>query len=260
MSDFKEVSLGFAEFVSQLIQETFDAILSSQNYQLEKYAELESRLNLPHNIFVDNFIGNEQVEAKKIEFFGFKIERQMIIDDNLNSFISENFNSTENLVFNKKLTNSGFDSITYYIENLLVESQKNIINTLINKSSVSSLVVDSGEISAKLELSNLYSEESTNTEKTEISNTKLKSLKKTVDKRTLLKKEFLLPTANRKINVVNYKDAKTGKTTILIDKKEIDNINSSNFQIPDVRLSVKPTKLTESSNLYSEIKINFKTV
>ena len=103
-------------------------------------------------------------------------------------------------------------------------------------------------------------EESTNTEKKEVSSTKLMSLKKTLDKRTLLKKEFLLPTANRKINVVNYKDAKTGKTTILIDKKEIDNINSSNFQIPDVRLSVKPTKLTESSNLYSEIKINFKTV
>lgn len=168
MANFKEVSLGFAEFVSQLIQETFDAILSSQNYQLEKYAELESRLNLPHNIFVDNFIGSEQVEAKKLEFFGFKVEKQMIVDENLNSFISENFETTENLVFNNKLTNAGFDSITFYIENILVESQKNIINTLINKSSAASLVVDSGEISAKLELSNLFSEESTNTEKRNI--------------------------------------------------------------------------------------------
>jgi len=260
MADFKEVSLGFAEFVSQLIQETFDAILSSQNYQLEKYVELQSRLDLPHNVFVDNFIGSEQVEAKKLEFFGFKIDKQMVVDENFESFLKDNFDSQENLVFNKKLTTAGFDSITFYIENILVESQKNIINTLINKSSAASLVVDSGEITAKLELSNLYSEETTNTEKKEISNTNLKSFKKTIDKRTLLKKEFLLPTANRKINVVNYKDAKTGKTTILIDKKEVENINSSNFQIPDVRLSVKPTKLTESSNLYSEIKINFKTV
>lgn len=260
MSDFKEVSLGFAEFVSQLIQETFDAILSSQNYQLEKYAELESKLNLPHDIYINTFVGMEQVQAKMLEFFGFKIEKKMIVDDELNKFILENIESTENLVFNKKLTNAGFNSIMFYIENLIVESEKSIINTLINKSNVSSLVVDSGEVSAKLELSNLYSQENSSDEKKNLSKANLKLLKRTIDKDTVLKKEYLLPTGNRKINVVNYEDAKTGKTTILIDKKEVSNINSSNFQIPDVRLSVKPTKLTGSSNLYSEIKINFKTI
>jgi hypothetical protein len=260
MSDFKEVSLGFAEFVSQLIQETFDAILSSQNYQLEKYVELESKLNLPDRVFVENFITKEEVETKKIEFFGFNIQKQMVVDESLNNFLFENFDSSQNLVFNNKLTNLGYDSITIFIENLIVENQKNILNSLINKSNVSNLVIDSGEISAKLELSNLFSEEGTNTQKQGLSDVKLKSLKKTIDKRTLLKKEFLLPTEKRKISVVNFKDTKTGKITVLIDKKEIDNINSSNFQIPNVRLSVKPTKLTESSNLYSEIKINFKTV
>ena len=260
MADFKEVSLGFAEFVSQLIQETFDAILSSQNYQLEKYAELESKLNLPNKVFIENFISIEQIEAKKLEFFGFKIEKQMKVDETLNNFIAENLDSTQNLVFNNKLTILGFELITTFIENIIVEKQKNILNTLINKSNVTNLVIDSGEITAKLELSNLYSEESIKTEKVDSQKNDIKSIKKTIDKNLLLKKEFLLPTLNRKINVVNYKDLKTGNTTILIDKKEVENINSSNFQIPDVRLSVKPTKLTESSNLYSEIKINFKTV
>mgnify|MGYP000571991115 CR=1 FL=1 len=260
MSDFKEVSLGFAEFVSQLIQETFDAILSSQNYQLEKYAELESKLNLPNRVFVENYISNEEIEAKKTEFFGFKIQKQMLVDENLNNFIIENFDSEQNLVFNNKLTNLGFDSINIFIENLLVENQKTILNSLINKSNVSNIVIDSGEISAKLELSNLFSEDAVNSKKENITPVNLKSIRKNIDKQTLLKKEFLLPTQKRKINVVNFKDVKTGKTTILIDKKEVDNINNSNFQIPDVRLSVKPTKLTESSNLYSEIKINFKTV
>lgn len=260
MSEFKEVSLGFAEFVSQLIQETFDAILSSQNYQLEKYAELESRLNLPTDAFVANYIGSEKIEAKKLEFFGFKIENQMLVDNSFNDFLVENFDDTQNLVTKKKLTNTGFDVITAYIENMVVESEKNILNTLINKSNASNLVIDSGVISAKLELSNLYSEESSTKEEKNLSDVKLKALKKTIDKSALQKKAFLLPTNQRKINVLNYKDAKTGKTTVLIDKNEVANINNSNFQIPTVRLAVQPTKLTQTSNLYSEIKINFKTV
>lgn len=73
MEDFKEVSLGFAEFVSQLIQETFDAVLSSQNYQLEKYAELEAKMNLPNNVFAEYYITNEQIETKNWSISGLKL-------------------------------------------------------------------------------------------------------------------------------------------------------------------------------------------
>lgn len=260
MADFKEVSLGFAEFVSQLIQETFDAILSSQNYQLEKYAELESRLELSHKAFVEKYIGLQQVETKKIEFFGFKIVKKMIVNEEFEDFINENIESEENLVYHSRLTTAGYEAINYFIENLLVEKHKSIINTLINKTGVSNLVVDSGEISAKLELSNLFAQEDTSLQKQRLTTSGLRSIKK-IDQETQIKSEYTLPTGDRTINVIDYKDAKTGTSTILIDKKEIDDLNSSyNYQIPDVRLSVKPTKLTESSNLYSEIKINFKTV
>lgn len=262
MADFKEVSLGFAEFVSQLIQETFDAILSSQNYQIEKYAELESKLNLPNKMFIESFISNDEIESKKYEYFGVKIEKQMVVSEDLNIFLTETFESNQNMVFNKKLTNAGYDSITEFISTMLVEERKTILNTLINKSNISNIVVESGEITAKLELTSLFTQ-SNNSEsaKSVDSNTKLlKSKTNLVDTNKEAIKQISLPTLQRKVNVISFNDPKSGKATILIDKKSVENINDTNFQIPNVRLSVQPTKLTETSNLYSEIKINFKTV
>ncbi|WP_435525477.1 hypothetical protein [Chryseobacterium indoltheticum] len=248
MADFKEVSLGFAEFVSQLIQETFDAILSSQNYQLEKYAELESKLNLPNNAFIEKYITNDEIETKKYEYFGEKIEKQMALNENLITFLNETFESNQNLIFNKKLTNAGYDAISEFISNILVEERKSIINTLVNKSNVSNIVIDSGEITAKLELTSLFTQDnSSDSIKTTENSALLKSkIMIPVDKTKEVIKQVSLPTFQRKVDVVDFKDPKSGKTTILIDKKTVQNINDSNFQIPNVRLSVQPTKLTEA--------------
>lgn len=259
MPDFKEVSLGFAEFVSELIQETFDAILSSQNYQLERYAELESKLNLPNEIFVENFVSDKEIEAKKYEYFGFEIKKQMLVDDSFRNFLFDNFESNKNLIFNNKLTNAGFDVITEFIANLLVDEQKAILNTLINKSKISNVVVDSGEITAKLELTNLYTGLDT-ASSASIPLPKVLPASIDINKKKLLKNGLSLPSYKDKIDVIEFVDEKTDQTTVLIDKGTVDNINDSNFEIPNVRLSVRPVKLTESSNLYSEIKINFKTV
>jgi hypothetical protein len=257
----KEVSLGFAEFVSQLIQETFDAILSSQNYQLEKYAELESKLNMANNVYLKNYISEDQIEERKLDYFGFKVEKQMVISEAFNQFINENFESEKKLVHNNKLTILGYDIIHEFISNLIVEEQKGVINTIINKSNSTNLVVDSGEITAKLELSNLYTQEE-ETDADVKADMDAGSRLKNVDfgKPTRTEKEVLLPSFNRKIKVIDHVDVSTGKSTILIDKSTVDTITDSNVLIPNVRLSVQPTKMSSSSNLYSEIKLSFKTV
>ena len=251
MEDFKEVSLGFAEFVSQLIQETFDAVLSSQNYQLEKYAELEAKMNLPNNLFAEYYITSDQIETKKLEHFGFKIEPQMHVDEDLRQFIAETFDLDQGLIYNNKLTGLGSDLINGFISDLLVRERKSILNALLNKSGVSNLVVDSGEISAKLELKNLFSGENAYPVSP--------SLQK-IEQDVLTKEKVKLPTIAKEVDVINIKDALTGHSTVLIDKKTANDIGSSNYQIPNVRLSAQPAKLNSSSNLYSEIKINFKTV
>jgi hypothetical protein len=76
-NDFSKVSLGFAEFVSQLIHETFDAILDSQNYQLDKYNELESALNTPNSLFMNKYISKEEYIEFQISFLGFAPEKSI---------------------------------------------------------------------------------------------------------------------------------------------------------------------------------------
>lgn len=347
MANFQEVSLGFAEFVSQLIQETFDAVLSSQNYQLEKYAELQSRLSLPNSTFAALFITPEQVSTKAFLLLGKAIEEKMLVDQDLQAFLDDNVDSAVVAVDSGELTLAGVVAIQEVVIDLLVEEQKSLLNTLINQSSMANLVVDSGEITAKLELSNLYATEDNNTDSNtdggigkrlaspnpinpkkegldkvnpkldkdpNLSSPKLTdpkfgdptlndpklndpklpnpdnpkqpdnpkhpdpkgggdnpedttspklpgdtilnpNLNNDLDRNTLF-----LPSYQQNINIVRHQDLDTGTTTIMVDKQALDQLHHSNLQIPNVRLAVKPTKLTGSSNLYSEVKINFKTV
>ena len=255
MEDFKEVSLGFAEFVSQLIQETFEAILSSQNYQLEKYLEIESKLNLPNEKFIKEFINVEQIDNKEVLFFGFKLVKQMKIDDNLKEFIIKEFGELTNIVYKSKLTVNGYTEIRKFITNLIITEQKDILNHLLNKSNATSLVVDSGEINAKLELSNLYSNDNTsvNQPKKELKSKKIDLRKSKYSDNRIVRENILKP-----IKITNVFDEKTKISTIFIDKKDIE--NSNNFSISALRLIAKPVKMSSSSNLFTEIKINFKTV
>ncbi|MEZ5059853.1 MAG: hypothetical protein R2879_22700 [Saprospiraceae bacterium] len=256
MNDFKEVSLGFAEFVSQLIQETFDAIQSSQNYQLERFAALESKLNLSDEIFANRYVSSEEIEHKIQEFFGFSISEGMKINERLLEFFDENFESNNGFFKNSILTKFGHQTLTDYFTSILVSEKKALVNVLVNKSNGTNLVVDSGEILAKLELSNLYQEDSSQGSKPA---QKKVSFEDEAIKKANLSTQTAIPGFKKKIDILNIKDDKSGKTTILIDKNSLNEIQS-NFQLPDVRLAVQPAKITSENNLYSEIKIKFKTV
>ncbi len=246
MPDFKEVSLGFAEFVSQLIQETFDAMVSASIYQMERYAELVGNVSMANDLYAKKFFTEEEISKQAEEYFGVEINLQTTVDENLQRLLEENFENYNLLFSKKKLTKNGTLEIYNFISDMMAEQQKSMINALINNSGASKIVVDSGEITAKLELSNLYS---TETEE------KVEEKKTDNDSRNIL-----LPGNRKMIKVHDIKDSKTGKNTIIIDRKEIENIKNSSFQIPALRLSVQPAKISGSSNLYSEIKINFKTV
>ncbi len=160
MQNIQEVSLGFAEFVSQLIQETFDAILSSQNYQLERYAELQSRLDLPNETYRKVYSIDDKVGQRIQQYFGFALDRGVLVNQALNDFLVENFEETKGFIDeDKRLSDAGFEAVETVIVNLIISEEKTLLNALINQSDVSKLVVDSGEITAKLELSSLFSSE-----------------------------------------------------------------------------------------------------
>lgn len=260
MENFKEVSLGFAEFVSQLIHETFEAILSAQNYQLEKYEELEKMLSLSNTAFKERYITEVQIKEKELDLFGFVITEHMIINEGLRDFLIEQFQNPSNFFSKNRLTTNGFNAVKSFVSDLLIEEKKSALNYLVNKSNSTNLVVDSGEICTKLELSNLYNysdeRENTDLQKTKETKVDIENLRSGFSK------------IDRVENFINKKVIKfseiiapeSKQTTLLIDKSEIVNEAKTNFSIPSVRLVAQPVKMTSNSNLFTELKINFKTV
>jgi hypothetical protein len=313
MQNIQEVSLGFAEFVSQLIQETFDAILSSQNYQLERYAELQGRIDLPNANYRQVYNVGSRVPDRIQQFFGFSLTLGMPVDPILNDFLVENFDDISLFIdATNGFTNEGLIAVEDFFTDLIINEEKTMLNALINQSDVSRLVIDAGEITAKLELSSLFMDdtpppppdggdgtvatlESTDTKTTDINSLDDSSLfdkdaeainpdslkdpllldqdagtidpnqlESTATNTTTLNTgnidQLRLPTYNNSLTVYKFQNIDTGRDTLLVDRNQFDQVNSSNVLIPNVRLSAQPTKLTTNSNLFAEVKISFKTV
>ena len=179
----------------------------------------------------------------------------MSVDDNLKTFIIEEFGESTKMIYKGKLTILGIKKIRQYVADLLVKEQKDILNHLLNKSNASSLVVDSGEIVSKLELSNLYSNDNIPTNQPKKG---LKSKKTNLGKSKFENAHTVTENILKPIKITNVFDEKTKKSTIFVKKKDVKNL--SNFSIPALRLIAKPVKMNSSSNLYTEVKINFKTI
>lgn len=256
METMKEVSLGFAEFVSQLLHETFDAIMDTQNYQLEKYQELEKMLKLNDEAFKSTFITKEEIDDRIFDSLQLKIEYKMLADKNLQAFFNENFTKTHSYIQNGRLTQMGVEAIRDFFASALISEKRALMSAHLNASNTLNLVVDSGEIKAKLELSSLYSENATSNA------VKPKTISKDarVPKSFEQKESVLLPTHNKRVKIRKHVDAKTGASTIFIDKLALAEIGKENVRIPDARLSATPAKMSSNSNLYSEVCLKFKVV
>lgn len=269
MGEFEKVSLGFAEFVSQLLQETFDAVLSAQNYQIEKYSEFEKALSISDDKFKELYISDEDFQVKEIELFGVSITENMLVNENLLSSIKSiiaEFDVSK-YIRNNKLTFDGKKELESNVIKLLVAEKRNKIRQMINKSDMVSLMVESGEIRAKLELTNLYQTDSskigdTKPDKEAFSVSKLRMTGKTDITKSVnldLKNIADLKTAGIKVKV--FEDEVTKHRTLIIDKKSIQKTElTTSAKIPDVRIVAAPAQVTSNSNLFSEVIIKFKTV
>ncbi|MEO0580659.1 MAG: hypothetical protein AAF135_00420 [Bacteroidota bacterium] len=231
---FEKVSLGFAEFVSQLLQETYDSILSAQNHQLERLVEMDRALNMPTDRFIDRYLSEAQVEAKMEDVFGEVLKAQMRVSKALQATIEAQVDSLKGIVNAGKLTNAGFAQLFQFIQEMLVEEQKGILETVLNRIDSTQLIVDSGEITAKLELSNWEEiiEDQDNLDPT--------------------------PKIRRPIKTQRFEDPETKRTYLLVDRQELQDMAKTNWVIPRTRLTVTPLKAQTETNVFAEVKIKFK--
>lgn len=261
MSDFQYVSLGFAEFVGQLLTETFEATINAQQYQLRRYAELQAAIDLPDEQFLLQFIDPQLVLTRETLIAGSPIARQMIVPPERQAFIlelTEEFEE-ESVIFKNRLTNYGFEALRAVIDEQLVAEQKASLQALLNRMEQARLVVDSGEINAKLELSSLYQTTTGATEtaagndgKTAVSGVKRLAASDAVLNTTLVNSTL-------SSGVKELVDAETLEKTLFLDGATLDKTLAATADSP-VRISAKPLPSSTSSSVYSQVTIRFKTV
>ena len=256
MSEFERVSLGFAEFVGQLLNETFEATVEAQQHQLRRSAELEAALNLNDTLFLQTYVDQQTVLDKEMEIAGAPIARQMLLHDSVQAGIlslTEEYEE-ESIIYQNRLTNYGFESLREVIDEIVVEEQRARLNALISWMDVTRLVVDSGEINAKLELNTLLESSS--------SDSGLTSQQTPTKKRLDIKDSTIESASLNELSLSQYEgvktyfDEKSKETTLLIDKSIV---TSPQEPLP-LRMTAKPLTTSTKSSVYSEVTIRFKTV
>ncbi|MEC8444570.1 MAG: hypothetical protein VXZ05_10220 [Pseudomonadota bacterium] len=158
MTDYTHVALGFSEFVGQLLTETFEATLNAQQYQLSRYAELEAMADLPDDEFRLRYVDPQAILNREIAYAGAPIARQMEVPDSRQDLILELTEEYEaqSVIFKNRLTNYGFEALREVIDGQIVQEQKSQLRALLARMEQARLVVDSGEITARLTLNSVF--------------------------------------------------------------------------------------------------------
>lgn len=267
-NDFSKVSLGFAEFVSQLIHETFDAILDSQNYQIDKYLGLEKALNTANIEFEKKYLSPEEIKEHILDEVGFELKANMILTDEqigTLSYILSEIESKE--VIKSKLNKIQYDEIYKHLVEVLINTKKSKLQMFVERPELARLFVDSGEIKAKLNLFCLNEEIQPISKPVSKATTNPKLKKETIPISEKIsfevkKLDFSKIQILGKTTTVMAKeviDKETGLKTILIDKESIKN-KEINFNIPTTRIVANPINSSSSSTISSEVTIKFRSI
>lgn len=268
INDFSKVSLGFAEFVSQLIHETFDAILDSQNYQIDKYLGLEKALNTSNTEFADKYLSVEEINEHVIYEVGFELKNNTILTSEQIVILSNILAKIEsNEIVKSKLTKVQFELIYNYLLEILINDKKSKIQMFVERPELARLFVDSGEIKAKLNLSFLNEEIKpiANSVNDKITNAKLKKVTKPINDKISFEVKKLdfskIQILGKSTNLVAREiiDIETGLKTILIDKESIKS-KELNFNIPTTRIIASPINSTSPVTISSEVTIKFRSI
>ncbi len=274
-TNFSKVSLGFAEFVSQLVHETFDAIVDSQNYQLEKYLELEEALaTSSEDLFRSKYVSEEEIQVFILKNIGFSLSDHNELIENQMVLLREVAKSAEiddsGLFQNKKLTPLGVDTFERYFIGKLIASKRTRIQMLVSKPELTRLFVNEGEINAKLDLFFLNREDNNyNNGDQNNSGNNPKDIPKSnpigTDHPVFPKKELNIskevtiakdsPILYKSLEIV---DKETGLKTVILNKEQIKN-SSESTEVDTVRLIANPVSNTTSGKIFSEITLKLKS-
>ena len=162
------VELGFSEFVSKLVSDTFDAVISSTITQEENWNQLNQLLSLAPDEFASQVIDDEMVSVDLITRFPDGSGGTAIVKDakyiraNPGKGIAENPPVKTLLGYvphSNRFSEKDIAEIKRIIRIRLAEKKYDILNRMLSKGQTR-IIVDAGKINAKLNFEILQVEES----------------------------------------------------------------------------------------------------
>lgn len=268
------IDMGFAEFVAKLISEVFDAVVTSQAEQQEKFSELQDLITLSQESFIDHLLQQDsfiqQVDELLAEHFPTSSDTHLHAIYSGAPYQPASGNSPESpAVFDRlgiKMTKSDFhgknktlrDSGVLKIYRKAAEpyafQKRNVISKLIEQG-LSNIVVDSGKINAKLTFSTNIANSAPEQEEPDTQAKESKSSSNTIRN---ISKGKLSATALSKLALIH-------KLEPILPVNRFVGILKPNIN-KQVRLTVKPASnkspqdVETKANIFSEVELNFKTI
>jgi len=234
------VELGFTDFVGKLISDTFDAILTSQASQEERWIELRELLGKSTEDFANEIVSDDAVTAYLTELFPngdggnliesglpyqAKNQRKAVLEAPP-IFLTFGYKPS-----GKQLTKVDVAAIRQLAKNEISQKQFEVLSALMSKGNTR-VIVDGGKINAKMTFNILQVEEEEDTSTTEAS--------------------------TGTIGV---------RTDLLFTKSALNYASLAKpLALKNVHFFVKPTSdkdpqsTTVKANIYSEVEIQFKTI
>ena len=152
------VELGFSEFVSKLISDTFDAVITSTISQEENWSELNQLLALDPDEFAEQVIDNEMINTELNRLFPDGSGGTLIttgsryLKRNIRDKMHEQPPLKATLGYQPKsnrLTDKDVVAIGLIVKTRLAQKQFELLNKVFSKGQTK-IVVDAGKINAKL--------------------------------------------------------------------------------------------------------------
>lgn len=166
------VDLGFSEFVSKLIADTFEAILSSAYSQEENWDKLRELLSHDLEKFTDLTIDEEMLRNEIIRLFPDEQGETSIVKDGKYSKADLSRNIAEKPLIEyytaykpkrNKLSENDVNEIYRIVRNQLGQKHYEILSAVLSKGTTK-VIVDAGKINAKLNFEIYQLEDSENNE------------------------------------------------------------------------------------------------
>lgn len=152
------VELGFSEFVSKLISDTFDAVITSTISQEDNWTQLKQLLALSPEEFAEQVIDDEMIDNELNRLFPDGSGGTLVVSGarylrrNVRGRTHEQPPINETLGYqprSNKLTDNDVASIRSILKSRLAEKQFELLNKVFSKGQTK-IVVDAGKINAKL--------------------------------------------------------------------------------------------------------------